>query len=289
MRRSRLLLLLLPREPASCWKGKGGGRALGDGGDPAGDGVPLGKSWGAPTEHLCCYRVGWGLGGLHQVPGTGHIGPAEGFRGSFVPHSSPAPPARTTPSSGGGPLVTPGGPLAGAASWEFGDKVGAAGSRPFLISSPPRAAPVQPPPGRRGRSQGDRSRHKGRPPGSPRRAHQGSLCVPGSALITSPPSSRGVTLRAQLCQTIKHARLTQIPPGSLGKRRPRGFGEEGGGTAGRAAPRHPAPRGFRFVPPPSPLFSPPTASPLCGLISLSKWHNPPGNLLVTCERRGENH
>lgn len=178
----------------------------------------------------------------------------------------------------------------GAASWEFGDKVGAAGSRPFLISSPPRGAPVQPPPGRRGWSQGDRSRHKGRPPGSPRRAHQGSLCVPGSALITSPPSSRGVTLRARLCQTIKHARLTQIPPGSLGKRRPRGFGEGGGGHGGAGGTQAPRTPGISFCSsPPPPLFSPPTASPLCGLISLSKWHNPPGNLLVTCERRGENH
>lgn len=38
-----------------------------------------------------------------------------------------------------------------------------------------------------------------------------------------------------------------------------------------------------FSPHPRCFSSPPIAALLCGLISLSKWHNPPGNLW----RRGE--
>lgn len=46
-----------------------------------------------------------------------------------------------------------------------------------------------------------------------------------------------------------------------------------------SSPPAPRPQGFA---------SPPIASRLCGLISLSKWHNPPGNLLVACGGE-ENH
>lgn len=247
MRRSRLLLLLLPREPASCWKGKGGGRALGDGGDPAGDGVPLGKSWGAPTEHPCCSRVGWGLGGATPGGGDRTRWTCRGILRLCSPQLSSTP-CSHHPQLGGGTLGDAGGCELGI--WGQGGGSGIQ-TLPHLLSS--QRSPSAAPPGRRGRSQGDRSRHKGRPPGSPRRAHQGSLCVPGSALITSPPSSRGVTLRARLCQTIKHARLTQIPPGSLGKRRPRGFGEGGGGHGGAGGTQAPRTPGISFCssPPPS--------------------------------------
>lgn len=266
MRRSRLLLLLLPRDPASCWKGKGEKSVRGRRGPPQGMGSRRqGRCQGPREQPRSIHAVIGGAGAWGGAPSgarswrkcagagarlvAGHVVPAGGFRGSSVLQSSPSPGedagthgarsgtagvnpaapkrrvarpaprrgwhqhppshrpasatfrqapnfppglkgARTAPSLGGDPWRGRGDPWRGPRAGNLGtsrEQREPDSSSSHLLPEEPQCIPVRPPPGRRGQSQGDRSGHKGRPPGGPRRAHQGSLCAPGSALITSPP------------------------------------------------------------------------------------------------------
>lgn len=148
-------------------------------------------------------------------------------------------------------------------------------------------------PGRRGLSQGHPAITKGVPHLPP----------------PLPPALR-LIVRARLCSNYlpvsgRHAASVALPdnnPRSVNPPPPAAgvTGEEvtQGGHGGGQHPDTPhippsAQRSrFNLFRPPAPrprcFSSPPIASPLCGLISLSKWHNPPGNLLVACGGE-ENH
>lgn len=154
--------------------------------------------------------------------------------------------------------------------------------------------------GHRGRSQGHCGRHKGRP-------------VPPAFTLPPPLPALRLIVRARLCSNYlpvsgRHAASAALPDNNPRSVNPRAVGVTGeevtrrGGHSRetRGGGEHPdtpcsplSARGSRFnlfFSPRRPrrFSSPPIASPLCGLISLSKWHNPPGNLLVACGGE-ENH